>query len=235
MRDAAGATDRAPGLDAVAGDSPPDLGVAPQPAHVRPRGLLVDWGGVLTTNVFASFDAFCSREGLVADRVRQAFAHDPVARDALVGLELGTLPEPEFEARMAGVLGVDAVNLVERLMAGAGPDMDMMAAVRRARAHGIATGLVSNSWGVSRYDADQLRDLFDGIVISGNVGLRKPAPEIYRLGARSLDVDPSDCVFVDDIGDNLKPARALGMTTVLHVDTATTIARLSEIFGVDLR
>jgi epoxide hydrolase-like predicted phosphatase len=110
----------------------------------------------------------------------------------------------------------------------------MTAAVRRAREHGIATGLISNSWGVSRYDTDQLGELFDGVVISATVGLRKPAPDIYRLGARALHLEPIDCVFVDDLRGNLKPARELGMTTVHHVDAATTIARLSEIFGVDL-
>jgi len=201
----------------------------------RPCGLLVDWGGVLTTNVFASFDAFCASEGLEPGVVRHAFVHDALARDALNGLELGTLPEPEFEARMADVLGVDATNLIERLMGGAGPDPDMTAVVRRARDHGIATGLISNSWGHSRYDGDLLRDLFDGVVISAAVGIRKPAPEIYELGARSVYLEPKECVFVDDLRGNLKPARALGMTTVHHVDATATIARLSEIFGIDLR
>ena len=218
----------------------PNSGCAPADASTvdeidpRPRGLLVDWGGVLTTNVFASFDAFCVREGLVTDQVRVAFVHNPVARRALVGLELGALPESDFEATMAGVLGVDATNLIERLMGDAGPDLAMMAAVRRARDHGIATGLISNSWGASRYDADQLRELFDGVVISGSVGLRKPTPDIYRLGAESLHLEPADCVFVDDLRGNLKPARELGMTTVHHIDAPTTIERLSEIFGVDL-
>ena len=201
----------------------------------RPCGLLVDWGGVLTTDVFGSFDAFCAREGLEPGVVRHAFVHDARAREALIGLELGTLPEPEFEARMADVLGVDSANLIERLMGGAGPDLDMIAVVRRARDHGIATGLVSNSWGESRYDGDLLRELFDGVVISATVGIRKPAPEIYELSARSLHLQPKECVFVDDLRGNLKPARALGMTTVHHVDANTTIAQLSEIFGIDLR
>ncbi len=201
----------------------------------RPCGLLVDWGGVLTTDVFRSFDVFCARERLQPGVVRHAFVHDVRAREALIGLELGSVSEPEFEARMAGVLGVDAANLIERLMGGAGPNLDMIAVVRRARDHGIATGLVSNSWGESRYDADLLRELFDGVVISATVGIRKPAPEIYELSARALHLQPKECVFVDDLRGNLKPARALGMTTVHHVDTSTTIAQLSEIFGVDLR
>ena len=187
----------------------------------RPCGLLVDWGGVLTTNVFDSFEAFCAREGISADAVRAAFAHDPVARNALIGLELGTLPEDEFEATMAGLLGVAAPHLIERLMAESGPDLAMLGAVRRAREAGLATGLISNSWGVSRYDMDELRELFDGVIISGKVGMRKPAPEIYALAAAALHLEPVDCVFVDDLPGNLKPARELGMTTVHHRDTAT--------------
>ncbi len=221
-------------VDAPAADGSAAAGSEPVGGG-RPCGLLVDWGGVLTTNVFGSFDAFCAREGLEAGVVRHAFVHDDRAREALIGLELGTLAEPEFEARMAGVLGVDATNLIERLMGGAGPDLDMVGAVRRARDHGIATGLISNSWGESRYDADLLRELFDGVVISATVGIRKPAAEIYEIGARSLHLAPKECVFVDDLRGNLKPARALGMTTVHHVDAATTIAQLSDIFGIDLR
>jgi HAD superfamily hydrolase (TIGR01509 family) len=71
-------------------------------------------------------------------------------------------------------------------------------------------------------------------VISAEVGLRKPAPEIYALGAQAVGLPPAECIYVDDIGGNLKPARALGMTTVLHKDTPTTIASLSTLLGVPL-
>jgi putative hydrolase of the HAD superfamily len=80
-----------------------------------------------------------------------------------------------------------------------------------------------------------LADLFDGVVISGEVGMRKPAPEIYELGARAVDLPPEGCVFVDDLGFNLKPAAALGMGTVLHTDSQQTIAELERLFGVELR
>ena len=97
----------------------------------------------------------------------------------------------------------------------------MIAAVRRARDHGIATGLISNSWGESRYDADLLRELFDGVVISATVGIRKPAAGDLRDSAPGrCTCEPKECVFVDDLRGNLKPARALGMTTVHHVDAA---------------
>lgn len=198
------------------------------------RGLLVDFGGVLTTDVFASFERFCVAEGLPPDTVKERFRTDPAARRLLAGLEDGTVPDAEFERQFAALLGVEPDDLIERLMGAAGPDEAMQDAVRAARRSGIRTGLVSNSWGLHRYDRELLAELFDGVVISAEVGLRKPAPEIYALGAEAVGLPPAECIYVDDIGGNLKPARALGMTTVLHKDAATTIASLSSLLGVRL-
>lgn len=194
-------------------------------------GLLVDYGGVLTTSVFGSFAAFCRREDLPPDRVETLFRHE--ARPLLVGLEEGTLPERSFETSFAALLGVSPDGLVGRLMAGATLDRRMAGAVRKARQHGIRTGLVSNSWGLDWYDQELLAGLFDGVVLSGEVGVRKPAPEIYLLGAASIGLPPAECVFVDDLGGNLKPARALGMTTVRHETAESTVARLAELFELN--
>ena len=119
------------------------------------RGLLVDYGGVLTTDVFASFDAFCAREGLPPGTVRDLFRDDPAARS---------------------LLGATTA------------DVAMLDFVRAARTRGIRTGLISNSWGSQRYDRILLDELFDGIVISGDVGVRKPDPAIYVLGAGRFQV-----------------------------------------------
>jgi epoxide hydrolase-like predicted phosphatase len=108
-------------------------------------------------------------------------------------------------------------------------------AVAQARRQGVRTGLVSNSWGKERYDRARLDELFDGVVISGEEGIRKPDPAIYALGASRIGLEPGDVVFVDDLPGNLKPARALGMATVRHVDAADTIAELEELLGVRLR
>ena len=104
----------------------------------------------------------------------------------------------------------------------------------RARTAGIRTGLISNSWGAATYDRSLLAELFDGVVISGDVGMRKPAPEIYAMGARAVDLPPAECVFVDDLPFNLKPARELGMATVRHVDAAQTISELQRLLDVGL-
>jgi epoxide hydrolase-like predicted phosphatase len=96
--------------------------------------------------------------------------------------------------------------------------------------------MLSNSWGEDRYDRAQLETLFDAWVISGEVGLRKPDPAIYELAAERLGLAPSACVFVDDLPGNLKPARALGMATVVHRgDAAVTLDEVSELLGVSLR
>jgi putative hydrolase of the HAD superfamily len=104
-------------------------------------------------------------------------------------------------------------------------------AVERLRAAGVRTAVLSNSWGPERYDRSRWDAMFDVVVLSCDHGVRKPDPAIYEIVLRELGLPASECVFVDDIGGNLKPARALGMTTVKHTDAASTIAQLDEIFG----
>jgi epoxide hydrolase-like predicted phosphatase len=197
------------------------------------RGLLVDFGGVLTSNVFSSFAGFCRAEGIDPDRVRLLFRSDPEARDLLARLETGALAEPEFEAAFGERLGLPSDGLIERLFAGIQPDLAMVGAVKAARAQGVVTGLLSNSWGMAT-DYDGLGDIFDARVISAQEGMRKPDPRIYPLAAQRMDLPPSEIVFVDDLGFNLKPARELGMATVRHEDAPTTIAALEELLGVRL-
>jgi epoxide hydrolase-like predicted phosphatase len=198
-------------------------------------GLLIDWGGVLTTDLFASFAAFCASEGLDPAKVRDLFRGDEAARDLLIEFECGRVDEREFEQRFAPMLGVEDDALVDRLFAGSRADPEMLGAVKAARDAGIRTGLISNSWGVERYPQELMDDLFDGVVISGVVGIRKPAPAIYAMGAESVGLPPQACVFVDDLGFNLKPAKELGMATVLHTGAAQTIVQLEELLGVALR
>ena len=198
-------------------------------------GLLVDFGGVLTTNVFGSFAEFCRDEGLAPDTVRDLFMQVPAAREALGDLETGRATEAQFEARFAPMLGVEAEGLIPRLFAGMQPDERMFEGVAAARRAGIRTGLVSNSWGEEGYDRTRFAELFDAVVISGEIGIRKPSPEIYTLAAERLEREPERCVFVDDLAGNLKPARELGMATVLHRDAETTLAELEEHLGVSLR
>ncbi|HXO10063.1 MAG TPA: HAD family phosphatase [Solirubrobacteraceae bacterium] len=200
-----------------------------------PRGLLIDWGGVMTSNMFETFSGFCKREGLSPDVVAKQFRNDPASRELLVGLETGVLPEEQFQVEFAAILGVPPSELIDRMFADGRLDEPMIDAVRNARRAGIKTCLLSNSWGTRRYDRALLAELFDGIVISGEVGIRKPTPEIYELAAQRIGLEPRQCVFVDDLRFNLDPAAALGMTTILHRDSEQTIAELERLFGVDLQ
>jgi putative hydrolase of the HAD superfamily len=197
------------------------------------EGLLVDFGGVLTTNVFQSFAAFCEAEGIDTETVRRAFMADDRARRLLFDLELGKLDEDAFGDQLGEVLGIARTEgLAARLFAGVGPDERMLAAVAGFRAAGVKTGLISNSWGTALYRSAELVALFDGLVVSGEEGLRKPDPAIYALGAERIGLPPEACVFVDDLGGNLKPARAMGMLTIRHRTAAETIPQLEEALGV---
>jgi putative hydrolase of the HAD superfamily len=199
------------------------------------RGLLVDFGGVLTTNVFLSFRAFCEAEGLDPDAFLTLMRDDPEARALLRRVETGEIDEDAFASELGVRLGVERTDgLVDRLFAGIRPDEAMIDAVRRARAAGVRTGLVSNSMGRGRYDRSTFGELFDGVVISGEVGLHKPQPEIYRLGAERVGLAPEQCVFVDDLRENCDGAEAVGMAAILHRGPERTIAELERLLSVPL-
>ncbi len=194
----------------------------------------MDFGGVLTTDIWSAFAAFCESEGLAPDSVKDAFRSNPDALGLLRGLETGELDEAAFEPRFGAVLGIeDSEGLIGRLFAGLAPDEAMVGAVRAVRAAGVKTGLISNSWGLGIYDRAPI-DLFDATVISGDVGLHKPNREIYELAAQRLRTDPGNCIFVDDLRENVIGAEAVGMTGILHRHAEQTIAALEDWLGLTL-
>jgi epoxide hydrolase-like predicted phosphatase len=162
------------------------------------------------------------------------------AEDGLVAaFETGRISTEEFDRRLAEELSkdlpapIEAEGLSARMLAGLRPDPRMVAAVAAARAAGLRTALVSNTWGGVAFDPDTL-SLFDAVVLSASEGLRKPGPEIFLVAAERLGVDPRRCVFVDDIPANVRGAEAVGMTGVLHRDAAITVPRLEELLGIRL-
>jgi epoxide hydrolase-like predicted phosphatase len=208
--------------------------MAPENDRAR-TGLLVDWGGVLTSNLFTSFHAFCVQSEIDPKKVLGRFRTDPAARELLIELETGKLDERDFEAQFAAMLGVEPDGLIDGLFAGVTPDTAMLDAVRIAHDSGVRTGLISNSWGVHRYPHDIISQIFDGVVISAEEGIRKPARRMYELGAERAGVAPAQAVYVDDLPFNLTPAEELGMAVIHHTSAETTIPALERLLGIPLR
>jgi HAD superfamily hydrolase (TIGR01509 family) len=129
---------------------------------------------------------------------------------------------------------MDPVGLKQRMFAKVGPNPELAQVVAKAKASEIRTALLSNSWGGKDYPLDFLKTFCDVIVISGEVGLRKPDPEIYLMAAKQLKLEPRECVFVDDIERNVRGAEDVGMVGVHHTENAQTIKRLEELFEVEL-
>ncbi len=212
--------------------------MAPEQDHAAEpdarTALLIDWGGVLTTDLIASFRAYCVSAGIETKELLGRFRSDPEARELLIALEKGQIEERAFEQQLAGLLEVEPDGLIDGMFADVHADQAMLNAVRTARQRGVRTALVSNSWGVHRYPHDLMDELFDGVVISGVEGTRKPSRRMYELGAERAGVTPADCVYVDDLDFNLTPARELGMATVHHTAAATTIPELERLLGIQL-
>lgn len=203
----------------------------------RYMGLLLDVGGVLTTDFFAAIGAHCERLGLPPSRFVEVVTTDPIGRQLYHQIERGEISQPEFERGLAERLGVASDGLLRGLLRDAEPNVPLLTAVQQARHASIPVGVISNSWGTdpyNPYEEYKLAEQFDAAVISGEVGLRKPDPAIYELAAQRLGLPASACVYVDDIDRNLPPARALGMATIHHVDNARTLDELERLLGIDL-
>src|SRR3954451_17417742 len=203
-----------------------------------PRGLLVDWGGVLTSGLEEAlrrwaelddfdFDSYLDAilKWLPSDSPEDATAEAEL--NPVHALERGQLAVPDFERKLASMLlrregtPVPADGLIERMFAHFEHQPAMSALIRRANERGIKTALLSNSWG-NTYPRDTWDGMFDDIVISGEVGLRKPEPEIFLFAAERIGLSPADCVFIDDLELNVVAARELGMTGVHHTSYEQT-------------
>jgi putative hydrolase of the HAD superfamily len=195
------------------------------------RALLLDYGGVMTGDSWEPTRAFCRRMGLPPDTLIRECGVGGRLHELACAVESGAMPTREFERQAAGVLGLgDGEGFVADVYGGLSIEERMLDSVRRLHIQGVRTALVSNSWGSEMYALDRIEDAFDALVISAEVGIRKPDRRIYALAARRLGVQPRECVVVDDLGQNLKPARELGMHTILHRDVAATITEVERLF-----
>jgi putative hydrolase of the HAD superfamily len=223
------------------------------------RGIITDWGGVLTTPILTTVRSWIEADGIdwvsYRDTMRSwvAQAYDSGAEDEpenepennyspnpIHALERGECSGAEFEqilaARLLRVDGaaVAAEGLLRRMFAASLPVPAMYDTIRTLRAAGFSTALLSNSWGCDEYPRADFPGLFDTVVLSGEVGMRKPEKEIFLHAAETLGLAPAECVFIDDMEANVAAAQACGMTGVLHTETASTAQALQDLLGVPL-
>jgi epoxide hydrolase-like predicted phosphatase len=196
--------------------------------------LLLDFNGVLTSDLFAAYRAFCIANGFAGNALFNLLTDDPDGHDLLVGLETGRIAQPQFEHSVGRLLGIDGTGMIAAITGQLGSETQLLDFASQLRHFDVKTGVVSNSLGLqpfNPYESWQLAQRFDTVVLSGEVGFRKPEPDIFLLSAERLGVPCGQCVFVDDMIQNLEPARALGMMTVHHTSAETTIHKLRHLFA----
>lgn len=207
------------------------------------EAVIWDFGGVLTTSPFEAFARYEKERGLPVDIIRRTNAanhfENAWAKFERAEVDLATFDElfaAESLALGAEVRGRDVVPLLS-----GDPRPEMVEALRRVKQH-FKTGCITNnlpanamgsSGGRALYVAETMA-LFDHVIESAKIGLRKPDPRIYQMMVAALDVDPKKCVYLDDLGVNLKPAREMGMTTIKVIDAPQAIRDLEAATGLPL-
>ena len=207
-----------------------------------PSGLIVDFYGVLTVDLDSAMTAWADSDGIDYLSFREAMADwfgeagaVTVRLNPVHALERGELEVPDFEQQLAKRLRswdgtpVAADGLVGRMFNQFQHAPDMAGLVRRARSSGLRTALLSNSWG-DQYFRTGWGDMFDAVVISGEVNMRKPERQIFEYTLRELRLDARECVFVDDHEQNVSAAAKLGLIGIHHTDYESTAAELEVIF-----
>ncbi len=205
------------------------------------RAVFFDFGGVILSSPFEAFASYEVEAGLPDGSIRRINSTDH-HNNAWAHLERGDIGVDEFVPRFeseAAALGltVDGARVLHCLAGELRPAM--VDAVRRCREHRV-TGLLTNN--IVSMDADamagsggpgfvEVLGLFDVVVESSKVGVRKPEPRFYEIACELAGVEPSEVVFLDDLGVNLKPARAMGMTTIKVDDPDAALAELGSLLG----
>jgi putative hydrolase of the HAD superfamily len=213
------------------------------------QAVIWDFGGVILTSPFEAFARYEHELGLPEGLIRQVNATNPDA-NAWAKLERAEVSVAGFaklfeaEARALSdhpaVTDVSGSRIVELLAGEIRPQM--VEALRRCRAAGLPIACLTNNISGAGTGDDERRAmvadvmaLFDHVVESSKIGARKPEPAAYLATCELLGVEPAACVFLDDLGINLKPARALGMTTIKVIDPDDALDELSTVLGFPLR
>ena len=200
------------------------------------RGVISDWGGVLTPPLPDGIRAWLLSDRIDIDHyyeVTRPYFDGSLAENPVHALERGEIDTAEFERDLAALLRsthggpIEAEGLIHRMFSRFEPVHSMYETLLSARTGGHATALLSNSWG-NGYPRDRLAATFDSVVISGEVGMRKPEERIYLHTCEQLGLAPEECVFIDDLEHNVTTAESLGMTGILHTDVDSTRAELDR-------
>ncbi len=202
------------------------------------RAVIFDLGGVILGSPLHAIANFETRHRIPSGRINRVVV-DSGRDGAWSRLERGEMPMREFYAAFeldceaAGVM-LSARVLMEEIGAAAQPRPTMIRAVARIRNGGLGTAALTNNW-IGEDDAGAfLKPHFDVFVESSVIGLRKPDPRIYQHTCEAIGVEPEEAIFLDDIGRNLKAARALGMTTIKVDDPDEALGALGELIGIAL-
>lgn len=206
------------------------------------EAVIFDLGGVIFPSPFEAFDIYDGRNGLGIGTTR-ALIRTSSETGAWAALERGELTTSQFytaledEATARG-FKIDASQVMATIGESSGARPEMVAAVHQLRGNGFKVGALTNNWATDQGHStptglDQM-NMFDTVVESAKAGMRKPDPRIYELACRRLGVEPPSCVFLDDLGINLKPAKAMGMTTIKVVDHRVALRELGSAVGLDL-
>jgi putative hydrolase of the HAD superfamily len=207
------------------------------------RCVISDFGGVLTSPLLQSFIAYQEETGVDFRRFGEAMGRitERTGEHPLFELECGRLTEAEFYAQIEAELGDPQISMAsfqERYFANLHPNEAMIEYLRGLRGRGLRLALLTNNvreWEPQwRAKIPQIDELFEVIVDSGFVGMRKPDPRIYELTLERLgDVGAEECLFVDDLDVNCEAAAALGMRTVLFHDAGQAIAAMEELLRAE--
>lgn len=207
------------------------------------QGLIVDWGGVLTMPIHTAIASWLKATGVDRDHygavVRRWVEPSPGEMSPVHRLERGEIAVEEFEHLLSVALAqegspVEAQGLIGQMFADLAIYEDSMTSlVTRAHAAGVRTALLSNSWG-NEYDRSDWHEMFDAVVISGEVGMRKPEPAIFDLALDRIGLPASECVFVDDVPHNIAAAAEAGLVGIVHRTFEETAGELGALFpGAD--
>lgn len=208
------------------------------------EAVIWDFGGVLTSSPFEAFARFETERGLPIDIIRRTNAanhfENAWAKFERAEIDLDTfdaLFAEESRALGAEVRGRDVLPLLSGSLR---PEMvNALKIVKQNHKTGCITNnlpanAIGSASGRTLYIAEVMA-LFDHVIESAKIGLRKPDPKIYQMMIEALGVDPKACVYLDDLGVNLKPAREMGMATIKVVSAEQAIAELQDATGLNLR